>query len=206
MTDSRCLILFARAPAQGAVKTRLTARLGETRTLALYRRMLQRQIALVNACRGVHGQLWAAGDTGHPDFGAFSGTVFPQQGADIGERMGHALHQALSKHTLALLIGCDSPGITVACLEQAFDALAAGCDAVLGPSTDGGYVLIGLRRWDEGLFRGVDWGTPRVLEQTRERLAAGNFTWEELAPLTDIDAPEDLDAQAALVAREYGVF
>ena len=204
MADKGCLILFARAPMPGAVKTRLAAQLGEPRTLALYRKMLRRQIKLVNGFDDVHAQLWVDGNIGHPDFAPFGGRIFRQEGADIGQRMGYALQHALSEHAAAVLIGCDCPGIDAAYLGRAFAALSDGHDAVLGPATDGGYILIGLRRWETSLFEGPDWGTGQVLAQTRARLSACGFRWKELDPLADIDGPEDLAAQAALIEREYG--
>jgi hypothetical protein len=76
---------------------------------------------------------------------------------------------------------------------------------VLGPATDGGYILIGLRQSDESLFSGIDWGTERVLPQTRSRLVAGAYSWQELEPLHDIDEADDLEKLALLVSREYGV-
>lgn len=205
MSENHCLILFVKAPVHGEVKTRLASKLGHDRTLDLYRRMLQRQIALVNGYDNARRQLWVSGDTSHPDLQDFAGDVIQQQGGDIGARMQHALQQALTRHASAVLIGCDCPGINNAYLAQAFDVLSSGSDAVLGPATDGGYILIGLRKSDEALFSGIDWGTERVLAQTRSRLTAGAYSWRELEPLHDIDEADDLEKLALLVEREYGV-
>lgn len=205
MTENNCLILFAKAPEHGEVKTRLASQLGHDRTLDLYRRMLQRQIALVNGVDNAHRQLWVSGDISHPDLQGFAGDIVQQQGGDIGARMHYALQQALTSHASAVLIGCDCPGVDNTYLEQAFQVLSSGSDAVLGPATDGGYILIGLRRSDEAIFQGIDWGTERVLAQTRNRLAACAYTWQELEPLHDIDEADDLEKQAMLVKREYGV-
>ena len=64
-------------------------------------------------------------------------------------------------------------------------------DAVLIPAEDGGYVLIGLRRYLPTVFEGITWSTPQVLAQTRERLRAAGASWTELAPLWDVDEPAD---------------
>lgn len=205
MTENHCLILFVKAPVHGEVKTRLASKLGHDRTLDLYRRMLQRQIALVNNYDNVSRQLWVSGDMNHPDLETFAGEIAQQQGGDIGARMQYALQQALSRHASAVLIGCDCPDVDNAYLAQAFDVLSSGKDAVLGPATDGGYILVGLRRNAEAIFSGIDWGTERVLAQTRSRLAAGAYTWQELEPLHDIDEAEDLEKLAYLMEREYGV-
>ena len=205
MTESRCLQLFVREPVAGKVKTRLEARLGREKTLSLYHAMLRRQILLANHCEGTLRQLWVAGHTSHADFADFAGDRFMQPAGDIGERMSYALRSALADHEQAVLIGCDCPGMDVSYLEQAFAVLSSGQDAVLGPATDGGYVLIGLRRWDPVLFRDIDWGTGIVLAQTRARLAEAGYTWSELAALDDIDEPADLERLAAMVEREYGL-
>lgn len=206
MSDRRCLQLFVREPVAGAVKTRLEPRLGRDRTLALYRRMLGHHIALANACGNATRQLWVAGDPAHPDFKLLAGERFVQAGGDIGERMARALHTALADSDQVVLIGCDSPMMDLAYVEQAFAALAAGNDAVLGPAADGGYLLIGLRRTIPDLFPGIDWGTDKVLAQTRSRLAAAGTDWIELAVLEDIDEPADLDRHAEVITRVFGTF
>ncbi len=205
MTESRCLLLFVREPVAGNVKTRLEARLGREKTLSLYRAMLCRQTLLANHCEGTQRQLWVAGDAAHADFANFAGDRFTQPTGDIGERMSYALRSALADHDQAILIGCDCPGMDASYLEQAFAVLSAGQDAVLGPATDGGYVLIGLRRWEPLLFRDIDWGSGVVLAQTRARLAEAGYAWAELAALDDIDEAADLERLAAMVEREYGL-
>jgi rSAM/selenodomain-associated transferase 1 len=205
MNGQGCLILFVKAPVPGEVKTRLAQALGKDRTFELYRRMLRRQIALVNSMTGVTRQLWVSGDVSHADFLHFDGPVFQQEGDDIGERMCHALQQALREFPSAILIGCDCPGIDSAYLGQAFTALENDFDAVLGPAVDGGYILIGLRSCDKTLFSDVDWGSGQVLTQTRVRLAGAGMQWRELDALDDIDEAADLEKLAPLVKREYGL-
>jgi hypothetical protein len=78
-------------------------------------------------------------------------------------------------------------------LARAFALLDGGADAVVGPAEDGGYVLLGLRRMDKRLFEDMAWGTDRVLDQTRERLAVLGWRWQELETLWDVDRPEDLE-------------
>lgn len=203
MSETHCLILFARSPEPGKVKTRLAARLGDDAALALYRRMLGRQIGLVNTCPGISRQCWVAGDSNHPDLQAFDGDIFRQQGADLGERMHKALAQALTDHTAAVLIGCDCPGLDHEYLKQAFTILSEGTDVVLGPATDGGYVLVGMRRGNAAMFSGIDWGSPQVLEQTRVSLQRDQISFKEMLPLADIDDPEDLDLYREQFGRVY---
>lgn len=114
----------------------------------------------------------------------------PQHGICLGQRMSHALSDGLTRADAVVLIGSDCLGYTPEYMRQAFDQLRRH-PVVLGPSTDGGYVLIGVRRWHPALFRHIAWGTERVLAETRARLSELQWPWAELAPLTDIDTVEN---------------
>jgi len=192
VSHTRCLILFARQPLAGQVKTRLESALGIEGTLALYRRMLEKQITLVNQYTNANCQLWVDGDTGHNDFSEFKGLAFQQCGDDLGQRMSHAIDHALKQHDRAILIGCDCPQYSHDYFERAFLALEQGADVVLGPAMDGGYVLVGLRRSHQEIFHGIQWGSAGVMKQTRERINALGLQYHELETLHDIDEPQDL--------------
>ena len=109
---------------------------------------------------------------------------------DLGARMQHAAMTALATNLRVLLIGTDCPALMPADLRAAAGALAAH-DAVLIPAEDGGYVLLGLNRWDARLFTNIAWGDDQVLAATRQRLAALDWRWQELPRLWDVDRPED---------------
>jgi glycosyltransferase A (GT-A) superfamily protein (DUF2064 family) len=102
-----------------------------------------------------------------------------------------AAAQALNDASRVLLMGVDCPGLSEGVLARALTRLESE-DLVLGPAEDGGYVLLGLKRAEPRLFQGVDWGTDRVLAQTRERLRALGWLWHELPALWDLDRPADL--------------
>jgi rSAM/selenodomain-associated transferase 1 len=154
--------------------------------------------AIETAKRSVIGQvvLSCATDIGHPFFMAcrdrFGLSLSAQQGPELGSRMAAALALALERTPLAVLIGSDCPDLTPADLDAAARRLAEGYDAVLGPAADGGYVLIGLKRLDPGLFDGIPWASDRVAEITRHRLRALDWCWWELPIRSDIDRPGDL--------------
>lgn len=188
----RGLILFARSPKLGQVKTRLEPALGQQLTLALYQRMLQRQIELVETFSEVEKEMWLEGDFRHADYRNFSGQLKAQQGKGIGERMHHAMQALLGRCTAVVLIGCDCPDLDTRHVESAFQYLEEGADVVLGPAKDGGYVLIGMKQANAQLFQGIDWGTEQVLSQTRSQIRAQGLSWKELEPVQDIDEPEDL--------------
>jgi rSAM/selenodomain-associated transferase 1 len=121
-----------------------------------------------------------------------------QQGEDLGERMFHAASRALVQAESVLLLGTDCPGVTRDYLVRAFQALHRA-EVVIGPAEDGGYVLLGLRRVDRKLFRGLAWGTSSVLEQTLERVMALGWRHALLEPLWDVDRPRDVER----LAREF---
>ena len=104
------------------------------------------------------------------------------------------------------MIGTDCPALTAGELRAAAKALQAGNDAVFVPAEDGGYVLIGLRHPIASLFYGIPWGTDQVMDHTRARLRSAGLRWQELAPLWDVDRPEDLDRLRAsgLMAERGG--
>lgn len=193
--DAR-LLVFAKAPTPGQVKTRLAGRLGFGGAAKLYRQLLQRTLRLARAARLCPVELWCAPDARHGFFVACRreyGVRLRRQGAgDLGQRMKRALNRALAAGHPAVLIGGDCVSLSAADLRAALDLLDQGQPAVLGPAMDGGYVLIGLSRPCPGLFQGVAWGTASVLAATRRRLRRANRAWAELPLGWDVDTPNDL--------------
>jgi uncharacterized protein len=175
--DTRTRVLvFAREARAGRVKTRLVPLLGEQGAARLHTRLVRRAVGTARAARlGAVELIWAR----------------RQRGADLGERMRHALARALRRAPRAILIGADCPVLRARDLRRAARWLAGGADAVFAPAEDGGYALIGLRRVSARLFEGVAWGGAQVMAQTRERLAALGWRWRELPAVWDVDRPED---------------
>jgi glycosyltransferase A (GT-A) superfamily protein (DUF2064 family) len=99
----------------------------------------------------------------------------------------------LEKADSALLVGTDCPSLTCADLKDAKRVLHQGLHAVISPTEDGGYVLLGLRQYEPKLFEGVSWGTESVLEETRKRLCRLGWHWHELSERWDVDRPEDVE-------------
>lgn len=199
--DERVRIaILAKAPLPGLAKTRLIPRLGEQGAAALQRWLLQRAVATALAADTGPVALCCAPDERQPDFEACRAfgplRLRRQPEADLGARMLAALAQPPAQPTL--VIGTDCPALTPALLRRAAACLRDGDDAVMLPAEDGGYVLIGLREAAAAPFSGVDWGSDRVMAQTRARLAALGWRWSEPATLWDVDRPEDFDRLAAL--------
>ena len=186
------LIVFARAPVPGRVKTRLVPLLGKEGAARLHAQMVEKALATARAAGFQEVDLYCAPGIEsdffvkmHKRYGV---RLWAQGRGNLGDRM----YRALRRHSCAILIGSDCPAIRPADLRAAARALADGADAVLAPAEDGGYPLIGVRRAARQLFDGVDWGTPEVLEQTRRRLKTLRWRWRELRTLWDVDRPDDV--------------
>jgi len=197
------ILVFAKAPVPGRVNTRLAAAIGDERAAELHANLMQRTLAMAVAADLGPITLCCAPDTSHPCFqdavASCGVTLATQNGADLGERMYRALATALEDCAASIIIGTDCPFLDSGYLSAAAKVLAAGqVPMVIGPAADGGYVLLGASRIHPSLFDDVPWGTHRVLPITRQRLQALDWPWRELAPLNDIDRPEDL---ALLEAR-----
>lgn len=196
-------MLLTREPVAGKVKTRLIPALGSTGALALFERLLQRQIEVLQHQRFCRSCLWVEGDPGAPVFQRSGLPLFRQQGEDLGQRMYQAAHSVLKDDDVVILIGSDCPDLDKDYLEYALQAMYCGVDVVIGPAADGGYVLLGLRQSDPTLFTGVEWGSSRVLEQTIARVRSLNLEYLLLHPLSDIDHPEDLRNYPDLALLAY---
>ncbi|TFH86249.1 glycosyltransferase [Billgrantia azerbaijanica] len=187
------LAILAKAPLPGRVKTRLVPALGAEAAARLHAQLLRHTLAVATrATAARHVTLWTALDHAHPLFLTLVErhgiTLKAQPEGDLGRRMHTAL-AALDGP--GLLIGSDCPALTPRLLARCWQALATH-EAVCLPAEDGGYGLIGARRAEARLFEDIDWGTERVMAQTRERLRA--LGWRLACPATvwDVDRPEDV--------------
>ncbi len=198
---SDCLLIFARYPRLGRVKTRLNPILSPQQSLRLYTAFLldtlertalldiPRKLFLADCDESEGAGLLSLAPAGRLD-------IDIQRGADLGERMWNAYRSVDSRR--AVFIGADSPTLPLSYLEEAFQALRRK-PVTIGPVADGGYYLLGLSEPRRELFEGIDWGTDAVLRQTLERLEAGEYFL--LPPWRDIDTPQDL-AGLALDLRQ----
>jgi len=188
------LILFARDPVVGQVKTRLNPFLDPQTIFDLYLCFLADSIdtlCLVESADRFVGikpsNLSGYFDRLDPSCAI---SVFVQEGQDLGERMQNAFASRFAEgYGKVVIIGADSPSLPTRYIHQAF---ASNRDVVLGPSVDGGYYLIGMCGNVVDLFEGVTWGGNTVLEQTRGRLERSGASLELLPTWYDVDRPEDL--------------
>ena len=173
------ILIFARAPVPGACKTRLVPALGKRGAAGLSRALMRHLFAMLDKAGVAPAILCCAPDCGHPLFQQRMERKWMQRGGDLGERMLDAAGRALEEAERVLLVGTDCPALSAGYLEKAFRALERA-DVVIGPAEDGGYVLLGLKKLDAYLFRGIAWGTPVVLDQTLERVVGLGWRHELL--------------------------
>ena len=195
-----CLVVFAKTPVRGSVKTRMQPYLSEHDCLRLHKALLKFWIAHLRDWElgSVQKTLFLTPLDDHRaeadlDLGIPEGVaVETQHGGDLGERLTRALHQKWNDGFRKLLfIGTDCPLLGIEDLQSAFQALDE-YEVVLGPASDGGYYLIGISSLRPELFSRISWGTPDVYRQTVERLQAGSIDWKCLREVFDLDTFEDL--------------
>ncbi len=193
------LIVFVKNPIPGAVKTRLQTRYAPDQVAALYTAFVRDVLARaenIDVDRRV-----IAFDPPDAESGVralFGGgkaqwQFVPQVQDDLGARMREALVQQLDAGaSAAVLIGTDIPSLPAYHITQAYDLLRAK-DVVLGPSTDGGYYLVGVSKPVPEIFVDVEWSTPGVLSQTIDRVQRAGHTLGLVPPYFDVDTPDELD-------------
>jgi hypothetical protein len=196
------LVVMAKKPVAGEVKTRLAHRFGAAAACALYRAFLRDLHARLSP--GAWRMLWAvqpAGEDLSDDIGTRV-TCLGQRGADLGERMHNVfadLFASSPPDTRIAMIGADVPHLAPASISAAFAALDAA-DVVLVPTRDGGYCLVGLRRAVD-LFTALPMGTDQVLRRTEDRVRVLGLRLRLEPETFDVDEPEDLEALADLLRR-----
>lgn len=199
------VLIMAKAPRAGEVKTRLCPPLTAAEAAELYRSFLLDKIEQVRALTAASPAVAYTPAEGRALFEALAPgfTLLPQRGADLGARLANSFEAFFRMgHRGALAIDSDTPTLPLGFLEQALDLIATpSVDVVLGPSDDGGYYLIGLRTLHRELFEGMEWSTPRVLPETLRRAEAQGLRVASLPTWFDVDTPEDLVRLKASLAE-----
>lgn len=180
------IVIFAKAPVAGRVKTRLIPALGAEGAARLARAMLE---WTVEQALGTGLEVELCGDPDPPEWYDGPEVALSAQGeGDLGQRLARAAGRAAGP---VLLIGTDCPSLDRFRLETAA-RLLEGFDSVIHRAEDGGYVLLGLREADPSLFEGISWSTPAVAAETVARIEALGWSLHEAETLRDIDEPGDL--------------
>jgi rSAM/selenodomain-associated transferase 1 len=200
-----CAILFARTPAPGRVKSRMWTHFTKEEACRLHCASTNDTLALLGrALPGASRWLFLSEEpeAAEPTVSAKPlGLDVPsgfgcavQEGNGLGERMGAAFQRAFDSGARRVVIfGSDSPTLPAAVVQQAFKRLADVNDLVLGPTEDGGYYLIGCRRFERGLFQGVEWSTPRVFAATCANAERLGYRVAVLEKWFDLDEWKDVE-------------
>ena len=190
--EAPALLVFAKPPVAGHVKTRLAAAIGAEAAARVYRDLLATTLGHAHAAwrsRIVdHIELWSAGDGNDPFLRgigtAFGAKLHVQAEGDLGARMAHAIDDAFTRASSVLLIGSDCPLLEPARLAEAAGALCT-YEAVLVPAEDGGYVLLGARRALP--LQGIRWSSPHTLADTTAAFERHGIRLATLPPSWDVD-------------------
>jgi rSAM/selenodomain-associated transferase 1 len=196
------VVVMAKAPRAGAVKTRLCPPLVPREAAALARGFLRDTLARVRRLGGAIPLLAYTPTSERPLFERLAPGValVPQADGDLGARLREALAAGLRTCPAAIALGTDIPALPGAVLERAIERITSrAVDVVLGPAEDGGYYLIGVRADHPVLFADLPWSTPAVFDLTRGRIETAGLRCALLPPWFDVDTPEDLVRLRALL-------
>lgn len=199
------LLVFARLPELGKVKTRLAADIGDSRALEVYEAMLRDLLSGIGTSTPELEieVMWAPTENANGDalrraFGPHATAM--QTGEGLGDRLSMALSERFFFHRTEkiVVIGVDDPSLSRELIDHAF-ALLESVEYVLGPAADGGYYLLGCRAlsFDPSVFQDIEWGTATVLTSTMERIATLERTVALLPRRQDIDTAADLEQYVA---------
>ena len=203
------LIIMARYPTLGKVKTRLAREIGKPAALRVYRQLLDHHLhefqcapfdvewrytpARAPFHRVVVAAVPSGGEKGRkpPGTAATTPAVKPQPTGNLGGRMQRIFEESFAAgYSRVVMIGTDAPRMNRPTVRRAFDLLESN-PAVFQPTADGGYALVGLSTMLD-VFTGITWSTDRVMTETRERLRDFGIAFAELPPTFDVDTAADL--------------
>jgi rSAM/selenodomain-associated transferase 1 len=191
------LVVMAKHPLAGTVKTRLATSLGHTAAAGLAAAFLRDLLNRLHPCADRHVLATSPDNPAATSyFKQLSEDRFElwnQPEGSLGERLARVTSDHLGPlpHDRVVVIGSDSPTLPKLTIEEAFGVLEQ-TDVVVAPADDGGYVLIGVRREVPGLFEAIEWSSPRVFAQTRQHLQSSSTPFIELPGWYDIDTLDDL--------------
>ena len=191
------LVIVAKAPLPGTVKTRLLTRLTPREATDLYSCFIRDRVREFSRLKGMDLAIAYTPASEEPYFARFLTNgfkLFAQQGRDLGERLHQVFTQNLGLgYEAVAIIDSDTPDLPRATVVQAFEWLSAeSADAVFGPCKDGGYYLVGLRRPRSELFDDIPWSTPQVLSETLRKAETLGLNVRLLPEWNDLDTFEDL--------------
>ncbi len=202
MKSETHLALFAKFWCPGKVKTRLASKLGNEMACRVYFKLLSHLLNALGHVADRRSIVFQPLEK-RPEFSRLGNQrweLVPQTTGDLGDKLSHCFSQLLTSRQSdptglntrkVVVIGSDCPLVNSKRIAQAFGILDQ-CPVVLGPSSDGGYYLVGMREDHREIFQGISWSTSSVLAETISRLNARSIKFDLLPEMADIDEAEDL--------------
>ncbi len=192
MKNRDALIVFAKSPRSGNVKTRLEGHLPEEERISLYTSLLESTVEKLRAIPDADTFISYSPPEESGYFSKFGLATFAQSEGDLGERMHKAMEGLFADgYARVVLVGVDIPGLSASIIRKAFELLS-GVDVVFGPARDGGYYLVGLRAPKGEIFSNIEWSTDTTLRQSIRKAEAAGLSVAFVDTLSDIDRPDDL--------------
>lgn len=189
------LVVLAREPVPGKVKSRLARDTSFERAAALYRAFTLDTLEMCSRVPGVKRWIAYTPDDAGDVFASLGGGDFqrvPQGGGDLGDRLLRCFDLLFEEGCeRVVVLGSDAPTLPPAVVSGAFQALE-GKDVVIGPCPDGGYYLLGLARPLPAILEGISWGTEKVFAQTIRRVKEEGWSLAMLPPWYDVDTIAEL--------------
>jgi rSAM/selenodomain-associated transferase 1 len=200
MQQKPALIIMLKNPVQGKVKTRLAADIGNEKALNVYLKLLQHTL---DVTKNVHADkfIFYSDIVERSDmFDNILYKKYTQCSGDLGVRMDYAFSIPFkNEYKDVIMIGADCYELTQQHIEKAFEALAGNNDFVIGPANDGGYYLIGMKKWNRWVLENKNWSTSTLFTETKNDILGRNGKLFELETLSDIDTISDIQSHANLM-------
>ncbi|MFT6996927.1 MAG: rSAM/selenodomain-associated transferase 1 [Cryomorphaceae bacterium] len=201
MVQNNLLLVFAKNPELGKVKTRLAKTVGDQKALEIYLKLLEHTYAVADKTFADKAVFYSDKIEEFDILDYYKFPKFLQKGDDLGQRMDRAIGEAFGQdYDKVVIIGSDCYDLTSEIVEDAFKLLDDH-NVVIGPALDGGYYLLGMDRHYSHLFRNKKWSTPDVLLDTILDTKKLKLSYALLPTLTDVDEEKDLGALRGLIAN-----
>jgi uncharacterized protein len=206
------IVVFAKAPLVGKVKTRLRPYYGARGSATIHKQLIHSTLQCLRLANVAPVELSCFPDIRHPFFQSckrkYSIPLIKQQGTELGQRMLNTFrsraesNSGIASNQSVVLIGSDCVSLRQEDLICAFEKLTDGVSVVFAPAEDGGYTLIGARQALPALFQCMPWGSHQIANLTRSKLAKMKLDWYELPVQWDVDRKEDFKRFRRMLSKE----
>ena len=189
--EDNAIIIFSKNINLGTVKTRIAKTLGEEMALNIYKELLEYTESILDNMNVPRYIFWDLEVPINPEYFTHKAYLHKiQRGENLGERIENAFYEILKIHKNVLIIGTDCPYLTIHHLEESFDSLK-NYDYCIGPASDGGYYLLGLKEFSPNWFRNITWSTKKVFSETQSNAKEMDLEGYVLPILSDVDEEVD---------------